>query len=123
LLLFAVSYQRSFSQTQISREWLLTTDVYGNSLRQRLTLLVKEEDVAGTLDGDSLIGKVSGSHLHFVATDKCTDTTEVDARLDGDKVTGEMSVTFSNAPKEHVRHTFSGYALKERVVRQYSVRG
>jgi hypothetical protein len=113
LLLLAV-YQRSFSQTQIPREWLLTTDIYGNSLHQRLTMFVKGEDVTGTLDGDALIGKVSGNHIHFVATDKRKNTTEVNALFDEDKMTGEMSVTFSNAPKEHVHHNFSGEVLKER---------
>jgi amidase len=113
LLLLAASCECSSSQPALPREWLLTTDIYGNSLHQRLTIFAKGEDVSGTLDGDALIGKVSGNHLHFVATDKRNDTTEIDAELDGDKITGEMSVTFSNAP-EHVKHRFSGYALKER---------
>jgi acetamidase/formamidase len=92
----------------------LTTDIYGNSLHQRLTILAKGEDLGGTLDGNPVAGKISGTHLHFIATDKRNNTTEVDAQLGGDKVTGEMSVTLSNAPEEHVRHSFSGYALKER---------
>jgi acetamidase/formamidase len=92
----------------------LTTDIYGNSLHQRLTVLAKGQDISGTLDGAPVIGKLSGNHLHFVATNKRNNTTDVDAQLVGDKVTGEMSVTFSNAPEEHVKHTFSGYALKER---------
>jgi amidase len=114
LLLLAISYHRASSQTQIPREWLLTTDIYGNSLRQRLTIFAKGEDVSGTLDGDSLIGRVSGNHLHFVATDNRKNITEVEALLDGDRMTGGMSVTFSNAPRDHVHHTFSGYALKTR---------
>jgi amidase len=92
----------------------LTTDIYGNLLHQRLTIFAKEEDLGGMLDGNPVAGKISGTHLHFIATDKRSNRTEVDARLDGDKLNGEMSVTLSNAPEEHVKHTFSGYALEDR---------
>jgi amidase len=92
----------------------LTTEIYGNPLHQRLTIFAKGEDLGGTLDGNPVAGRISGTHLHFITTDKRNNTTEVDARLDADKLTGEMSVTFSSAPKEHVKHSFSGYALKER---------
>ncbi|HEY2235972.1 MAG TPA: acetamidase, partial [Candidatus Angelobacter sp.] len=64
--------------------------------------------------GNDLKGTIVGNVLHFVATDNRGNTTEVDARFVGDKVTGHMSTTFSNAPKEHMKHSFSGYALKER---------
>lgn len=92
----------------------MTTEIYGNPLHQRLTIFAKGEDLAGTLDGNPVAGKISGTHLHFIATGKRNNTTEVDAQLDADKLTGEMSVTLSNAPEEHVKHSFSGYALKER---------
>lgn len=114
LLLLAASCERFYSQTVLPREWLLTTDIYGNPFHQRLTIFAREENVSGTLDGDALAGTLSGTHLQFVATDKRNNTTEVDARLAGDKLTGEMSVTLSNAPKTHLKHTFSGYPLKER---------
>jgi acetamidase/formamidase len=114
LLLLATFTQRSYSQTPLSREWLLTTDIYGNSLHQRLTIIAKGRDVSGALDGDPVTGKIYGTHLHFIATGQRGSTTEIDAQLHGDKVTGEMAVTLSNAPKEPVKHTFSGYALKQR---------
>jgi amidase len=114
LLLLATSSQHGYSQPTLPKEWLLTVDIYGNALHQRLTLLAKREDVGGTLDGNPIAGKISGTHLHFIATDKRNNTTEVDAQLDADKLTGEMSVTLSNVPEEHVKHSFSGYALKER---------
>jgi len=102
-----------YSQTALSRQWLLTTDIYGNSLHQRLTISAKGEELTGKLDGDALTGEISGNHLHFIATDKRNNTTEVDAQLQQNKMNGELSVTFSNAPKEHVKHKFSGYALEE----------
>jgi acetamidase/formamidase len=115
LLLFTCACQRSFSQTLVPRDWLLITDIYGNPLHQRATIFSKGEDVSGTLDGATLTGKLTGNHLHFVATDKRNTATEVDAQLGGDRITGEMSVTFSNAPEEHRKHTFFGYALEGRL--------
>ena len=89
----------------------MTSDIYGTSLHQRLIIFANGGDVSGTLDAP-VARKISGSHLHFSATGERDNTTEVEAQLHGDKLAGEMSVTFSNAPKEHVKHTFSGYALK-----------
>lgn len=104
----------SYSQTALSREWLLTTDIYGNSLHQRLTIYAKGEDVSGTLDGDALTGKISGNHIHFVAADKRNNTTEVNAQLQQDKMNGELTITSSNSLNQHVKHTFTGRALAER---------
>src|SRR5258708_3669676 len=114
LLMFTSSPRLSYGEGSPPREWLLTADIYWDSPHQRPTIFTKGDDVAGTLDGDALKGTIAGNLLHFVATDNRGNTTEVDARFVGDKVTGQMSITSSNAPKEHRKHSFSGYALKER---------
>jgi len=102
----------SFAQAAPPSEWLLTTDIYGNSLHQRLTLYANREELSGTLDGDAIRGKISGNHLHFVATDKRNNTTEGEAQLERSKMYGELTVTLSNAPNDHVKHTFSGHSLE-----------
>jgi len=112
--MFASSPRLCHAENSPPREWLLITDIYGNSLHRRLTVIIHGHAVAGTLDGDALKGKIAGNLLHFVATDNRGNTTEVEARLAGDKVTGQMLITFSNAPKEHIKHSFYGYALRER---------
>src|SRR5262249_19210992 len=91
LFMFTSSPRLSYAESSPPREWLLTTDIYGNSLHQRLTILTKGDDVVGTLDGDALKGTIAGNLLHFVATNNRGNTTEVDARFVGDKVTGHMS--------------------------------
>ena len=114
LFMFASSPRLCHAEHAPPREWLLITDIYGNSLHRRLTVIIQGDAVAGTLDGDALKGTIAGNLLHFVATDNRGNTTEVEARLAGDKVTGQMLITFSNAPKEHIKHSFYGYALPER---------
>lgn len=106
-----------FSQAAVPSEWLLTTDIYGNALHQRLTLYVKSEELSGTIDGDALTGKIFGNHLHFIATDKRNNTTELDAQLESRKIHGELIVTLSSAPNEHMKRRFSGYALEEKPTR------
>jgi len=106
-----------FPQAAAPSEWLLTTDVYGNPLHQRLTLFVKGEELSGTLDGDALQGKISGDHLHFVATDQRKNTTELDAQVASGKMRGELTITLSSAPDQHMKRSFSGYALEEKPVK------
>ena len=114
LLLIVSSCSLSFSQAVAPREWLLMTDIYGNSLHQRLTLDVKGEDLSGALDGDAIRGKISGNHLHFVAADRSNNTTEVEAQIISSKMYGELTLTLSSAPREHLKRSFSGYALEEK---------
>jgi len=114
LLLFTSSPWLCYSQSPPPREWLLTTDVYGNSLHQRLTISTEGERISGTLDGDAFVGTIAGNHAHFIATGKRNNTTEVDARFEGDQVTGQMAGVPGIAPRQHTPFTFSGSALKER---------
>jgi amidase len=102
------------AQTKLPREWLLKTDIYGNSLHQRLTIAEKGEEVSGMLDGVPLNGRILGSQLYFTVKDKGNGLTEVAARLDGNRITGEITITSSNSPTANVKHKFSGYALEEK---------
>jgi amidase len=117
LFLFFSTCALCLPQAAVPREWLLKTDTYGNSLHQRLTLGVKREELSGALDGDAIQGKISGNHLHFVATDKRNNRTEVEAQLLSSKMHGELTITLSSAPNEHLKRSFSGYALEEKPAR------
>ena len=117
LLLLVASCGLSYSQPALPKEWLLTTDLYGNPLHQRLTILSERGNLTGALDGDRLIGKQSGSHVHFIATDKRNNTTEVDADLRQNAMSGEMSMTSAASPDVHVKHQFAGYSLETQPTR------
>ena len=111
-LLLSAYCSLCFAQAALPSEWLLTTDIYGNSLHQRLTLYANGAELRGSLDGDSLKGAISGNHLQFIATDRRNNTTEIEARLEQGKMVGELTVTLSNSPNDHVKHTFFGHALE-----------
>ena len=54
-----------FAQTSVAGEWMLTQDLYGNPLHQRLTLKVDGTVLSGTLGRRTLDGTVSGNAIRF----------------------------------------------------------
>jgi amidase len=114
LIALLASSQLSYSQVALAKEWLLTTDLYGNPLHQRLTLIAKGQSVTGALNGDSLSGTLSASHLHFVATDQRLNTTEVNAEVVRGMISGDMTVKMNGSRDTAVKHSFTGTALEMR---------
>jgi acetamidase/formamidase len=53
------------AQTTIAGDWLLTEDIYGNPLHQRLTLKVDGTVLCGTLGRQQVDGTVSGNAIRF----------------------------------------------------------
>jgi amidase len=111
LLLLVACCRFSYSQTDLPKEWLLTTDVYGNPLQQRLTIFLDGGGIKGSLDGDSLTGTLSEGRLHFTAINQRKVTTTVDASLKQNAMSGEMTIAVPGAP---VKRTFVGRALETR---------
>jgi len=67
------------AQTTVGGDWLLTQEIYGNSLHQRLTLKVDGTVLSGTVGRQSIEGVVTGNAIRFVlrsgdATDEFTGT-------------------------------------------------
>jgi amidase len=52
-------------QTTVAGDWLLTEDIYGNPLHQRLTLTVDGTVLSGTLGRRPVDGTVSGNAIRF----------------------------------------------------------
>jgi acetamidase/formamidase len=96
---FAQSTQPTKSSESISGEWLVTRDLYGNSLYQRMTLKVENGKVSGEFAGDKLEGTLNGNALHFVAKDEDNDTSEFTGTLDGSKIAGKVVETDGSDPR------------------------
>jgi amidase len=80
LLVFSPSLS---AQDTAAGEWLLTEDVYGNPLHQRLSLKVDGGAVTGTLGRQPIQGTVAGSAIQFAlkdddSTDEFTGTLSAD---------------------------------------------
>ena len=71
------------AQNDPAGEWLLTEDVYGNPLHQRLSLKVDGGAVTGTLGRRPIQGTVAGTAIQFAlkdddSTDEFTGTLSAD---------------------------------------------
>jgi hypothetical protein len=87
----------ALAQNAVDGDWLLTQDVYGNPLHQRLTLKTDGTTLAGTLGRRSIEGTLSGNAIRFAiknedATDEFTGT------LSADEMTGTLVHTEKGEP-------------------------
>src|ERR1700678_1616135 len=57
------------AQANISSEWVLRTDLYGNRMYQSMTLKVEGDNLSGDVDGDKLEGTRNGNAIQFVVKD------------------------------------------------------
>ena len=102
LLSAAVAQNPGAAQTpaSISGEWLVTRDVYGNPLYQRMTLRLENGNLSGVFAGDNLEGALSGSALHFIARDKENNTSEFNGVFNGTNITGKVVETDASDPTD-----------------------
>jgi len=77
------------AQGTVAGDWLLTQDVYGNPLHQRLTLKVDGTALSGTLGRRPIDGTVGGNAIRF--TMKSEDATdEFNGTMSADGMTGTL---------------------------------
>ena len=85
------------AQTPVAGDWLLTQDLYGNPLHQRLTLNVDGTVLSGTLGRRPLEGTVSGNAIRFtLGNEDAID--EFDGTLSADGMAGTLVRTEKDQP-------------------------
>ena len=82
----------------INGEWLITREVYGNSLYQRMTLKGENGKLTGAFAGDTLEGTVEGNALHFLARNRDNDTSEFTGVVAEGKISGKLVRTSGSDP-------------------------
>jgi acetamidase/formamidase len=88
------------STDPISGEWLITRQMFGNPIFQRVTLKLESGKVTGAFaSGKKLEGTLQGNALHFIARD-ANSTLECTAIVSGGTLTGKFHETFPNDPKD-----------------------
>ena len=86
-----------FAQTSVAGEWMLTRDLYGNPLHQRLTLKVDGTVLSGTLGLRPLDGTVSGNAIRFtLRSEDAID--EFNGTLSADGIAGTLVRTEKGEP-------------------------
>ena len=77
------------AQTTVAGDWLLTEEIYGNPLHQRLTLKVDGTALSGTLGRRQVEGTVSGSAIRFTVRNEDT-IEEFSGTVSADGMTGTL---------------------------------
>jgi amidase len=85
------------AQATVAGDWLLTEDVYGSPLHQRLTLKVEGAVLSGTLGRRTVDGTVSGNTIRFtLKSDDSVD--EFSGTVSSDGMAGTLVSTEKGAP-------------------------
>ena len=89
-IIFCLAPAILVAQNTVAGDWLLTQDVYGNPLYQRLTLKVDGSTLSGTLGRRSITdGQVNGNAIQFRLTnDEATE--EFTGMIAADGISGTM---------------------------------
>jgi acetamidase/formamidase len=96
-LIVCLTSTAALAQTTVAGDWLLTRDVYGNPLHQKLTLKVDGTAVSGTLGQRPLEGTVGGNTIRL--TMKSQDSAdEFNGTLSADGMTGTLLHTETGDP-------------------------
>jgi amidase len=98
----------------ISGEWLITRDLYGNPLYQRMTFTLQNGKLTGLFAGDKLEGTLNGSVLHFIARDEDNDTSEFTGVFNGTAITGKVVETDGSDPNDKSENEMSAVRAPER---------
>src|SRR3954453_6489462 len=85
------------AQSPIAGTWVLTEDVYGTALHQRLTITVDGATLSATRGRQSIAGTVSGNAIRFTITND-TATDEFTATISADRLTGTLVRTDTTDP-------------------------
>ncbi len=101
------------AQGVLDGAWLLTTDIFGYPLHQRLTLAQKGESLTGKADGDTVEGTLKGSGVQFASKDDGGGRNEYTGTVSGDTMSGTV-VLIDGDSGERVNSTFSAKRVPER---------
>jgi acetamidase/formamidase len=97
-----------------SDQWILATDLWGNSARQTLNLDVQGSRVSGTLGGDPIKGTLNGAQLKFTASGSDGQAYHYDGQIDGNRMRGRSDEPDTNNRNARAAHEFSAWRVPSR---------
>jgi len=90
-------------------QWILATDLWGNSAQQILNLDVQGTRVSGTLGGDPISGSLNGTQLKFTATGSDGQVYHYGGRIEGSRMQGRSDEPDTNNRSARAAHTFTAW--------------
>jgi acetamidase/formamidase len=100
--------QQPGTTTDLSGNWLITADLFGTTIYERMELAQSGKNVGGKFTGDKITsGEAVDATLHLIAASDDGSTSDVNARLEGATLTG-TTVETDPKDKDHPRkYTFT----------------
>ena len=99
---------------QVSGQWVVTTDLWGNATYGTLTLKQDGEKLTGDIDGDKISGRQKGSAIVFENTDANGATYSYTGTIEGERISGTTDFPDTNNPAARAKHSFSARRIADR---------
>lgn len=88
------------AQNNVAGDWLVTTDIFGNPLNQKLTLTIEGNKLGGSLAREKLDGTLEGASIHFAAKDEEGHPSQYTGTVSGDTMRGTALLVQANRRME-----------------------
>jgi acetamidase/formamidase len=91
----------------LTGKWIVTSDIHGTRVYQRLTLEQQGTKITGDFGGDKLEGTLTGTELNFVSKDEDGGSDTVHAAWKNGTLTGDITEIDTASPTHPDRFTFT----------------
>jgi acetamidase/formamidase len=96
------------STSGLSGNWMVTADLFGTTIYEQMELAQSNKNVTGKYAGDKITsGEVEGGSLHLMATSDDGSISDVNAKLDGETLTGTAVQTDPKDKDHPFKYAFS----------------
>jgi amidase len=99
--------------TDLSGNWLITADLFGTTIYERMDVVQSGKNVTGKYTGDKITsGEAVGTTLHLLATSDDGSTSDVNARLEGATLAGTAVETDPKDKDHPMKYTFTAKRIE-----------
>jgi len=95
-------------------QWIVATDLWGNTNYQTLQLEVQGTQLTGTLDGDRVSGTLRDRDVRFTATGNDGQVYHFNGRIDAARMQGHSDQPDTNNRTVRAQHAFSAWRVPAR---------
>jgi len=95
-------------------QWIVATDLWGNTNYQTLQLEVQGTQLTGTLDGDRVSGTLRDRDVRFTATGNDGQVYHFSGRIDDARMQGQSDQPDTNNRAARAQHAFSAWRVPAR---------
>lgn len=96
----------------IEGHWLVTANLHGTPVYGRLDFEQRGRGITGEYFGDKIEGSLEGAKFHFVAKGDSGGTSQVDATLKSDVLSGTVVEIDADDPSHPERYTFTAIPIR-----------